>query len=263
MRIISKFKDYYDSAQGMGIDETLVYVRHPRKINLSESDNNLIKELRKDAPGYKRRWDDELSSYAIIIGFCGKLYPCMELVRTIGTRGQEDILENTYVYSYKELVDYLTKNKLKKSLKDITEKDVIWGNNIISAQRFFKLGEQSSRLEHIFINNQTPVFAIVGQKEIEVGRAAGVSGMSHPITEKDGLIINPNLKDLNFCRIVDSFTAFQEIAMYVGGVIPKDGPDMVDISNDMMIAKKGFNDASFRKMPDTRKRKQKKGKIKK
>ena len=41
MRIISKRRDYYDSAQGMGIDENLVYTRLPRKIKYDKNASDL------------------------------------------------------------------------------------------------------------------------------------------------------------------------------------------------------------------------------
>lgn len=275
MRIISKFKDYYDSAQGLGIDKTLVYVRHPSKVKISESDIKTIDDMVKDAPRYRRNnYDPDLiSSYNIIIGFCGNIYPCIELRRSVKQKNSYGVVESedesTYIYSYDELICYLIRHKLNKELDSLTNKSIFYGNNKVSAQKFFNLGENSSRLEHLFINNKTPIFVIVNEKEIQVGRdvtthkgcSSGISSV--PITEKNGVIINPNLKDLDFCRIVNSFTAFQEISMYIGGVIPKDGPEMVEISDKMMLQKKGYNEESFRKMPDNRRRKRKSGKIKK
>lgn len=264
MRIISKFQDYYDSAQGLGIDKTLVYVRKPAKIKISQSDKETFTSLMKLAPVYNSEWDGLCTSHTIIIGFCGKIFPCMEINIPIGKRRRLgcSTIETTYIYSYDELIEYLTRHKLGKELKEITEKDAMWGANRITTQEFFSLSGQS-KFEHIFIDNKTPIFVAVRKKDIEVGKEANCNGVKEPIYEREGVIVNPNLRDLDFCRVVDSFTAFQEVSMYIGGVIPKDGPEMAEISDKSMLQKKGFNEASFRKMPDNRKRKGKLGKIKK
>jgi hypothetical protein len=64
---------------------------------------------------------------------------------------------------------------------------------------------------------------------------------------------DPRLKDFDFARIVDPYTAFQEIAMMVGGVIPKGGPPIVEVSNESKIKKHGLDKWSFRRPPTKRK----------
>ena len=63
----------------------------------------------------------------------------------------------------------------------------------------------------------------------------------------ENIIINPKLKDYRFYKIVDSFTAFQELSMFIGGVMGGKVPKMVEISNEDKIAKHGFDKWSFRK----------------
>lgn len=64
----------------------------------------------------------------------------------------------------------------------------------------------------------------------------------------------PSLGDMQFAKTVDPFTAFQEISMWVGGVLPHPGPNMVEITDDKVkIAKHGFDVVgSFRKGPTKR-----------
>lgn len=61
--------------------------------------------------------------------------------------------------------------------------------------------------------------------------------------------VNPDtLKDIEFYRIVDPYTAFQEISMWVGGVLPRNPNPMVEITDDKVkISKHGFDKFSFRK----------------
>lgn len=58
-----------------------------------------------------------------------------------------------------------------------------------------------------------------------------------------------SLKDIGFAKAVDPYTAFQEISMWVGGVLPDDGPETIQIVDDVIkIQKHGFDHpTSFRR----------------
>jgi hypothetical protein len=57
------------------------------------------------------------------------------------------------------------------------------------------------------------------------------------------------LKDVQFFKVLDAYTAFQEISMWVGGVLPSSGNQMVVISDKVRIEKHGFDSVtSFRNM---------------
>lgn len=62
-------------------------------------------------------------------------------------------------------------------------------------------------------------------------------------------IDQPTLADMDFAKAVDPYTAFQEISMWKGGVLPNDGPPVVEITDDKVkIAKAGFHHpTSFRR----------------
>ena len=271
MKIVSKRKDYYDSAQGMGIDKTLVYVRHPYKAKLDEFEYKFIKELFNCAPRWSNnRWrycKDELecSAEPFIVGFCGKAFPGMRLKIAVGKDGYGCTKFKTiYAYSYKKLVEILEKHKLESELKEVQDKTVLWGTNKKSTMEFFELGKRHKEFEKFFIREKAPIFTVVQDMKLQIGlTTSDHSTMKHPELVSGGLIVNNNLKDLHFFEKIDAFTAFQEISMYLGGVIPRDTPELVEVSDKSMIEKKGFNECSFRKMPDNRKRKLKTGKIKK
>ena len=63
---------------------------------------------------------------------------------------------------------------------------------------------------------------------------------------KREVAINPMLKPFGFQSIVDPFTAFQELSMYVSGVLGSTGVDMIQVSDEDMKYKKGFHDMSFK-----------------
>jgi hypothetical protein len=50
---------------------------------------------------------------------------------------------------------------------------------------------------------------------------------------------------------MDPFTLFQELSMFVGGVLPRNPNPMVEITDDKVkVAKHGFDKWSFRKHKD-------------
>jgi len=63
---------------------------------------------------------------------------------------------------------------------------------------------------------------------------------------------NACLKEYEFYRMVDTYTAFQEVAMFWGGLAQPNRPTPEVTDKDMVTAK-GFNKWSFRKEP-TKKR---------
>jgi hypothetical protein len=60
-----------------------------------------------------------------------------------------------------------------------------------------------------------------------------------------------SLKEYDFPRVMDPFTLFQELSMFVGGVLPRNPNPMVEITDDKVkVAKHGFDKWSFRKHKD-------------
>lgn len=60
-----------------------------------------------------------------------------------------------------------------------------------------------------------------------------------------------SLKDYDFPRAMDPYTLFQELSMFVGGVLPRNPNPMVEITDDnVKVSKHGFDKWSFRKHKD-------------
>lgn len=74
MRIISTFKDYYDSSVSFGVDPTLVYNREKVVRPIKEVKGNSVE------PKYPNiKWLYGVENQCFIIGFCGKLYSCVKV----------------------------------------------------------------------------------------------------------------------------------------------------------------------------------------
>lgn len=64
------------------------------------------------------------------------------------------------------------------------------------------------------------------------------------------LVRNPRLKDLRMGSTLDSYTLFQEISMFIGGVMPGQQSPMVQVSDRTQVVKKGFDPIyGFRRRP--------------
>jgi hypothetical protein len=61
------------------------------------------------------------------------------------------------------------------------------------------------------------------------------------------------LKDYKFYKVFDPYTAFQELDMFISGVLTREGNPMAGISDTDLRDKKGFDKMSFKKAP-TKKR---------
>ena len=69
MFIISKFHDYYDSAICHGIDKACIYNRI--------TNDNRDERRRYNSSLYNQKYEWIVDTF--IVGFCGKIYPCVKL----------------------------------------------------------------------------------------------------------------------------------------------------------------------------------------
>lgn len=234
MYIIGKNKDYYDSiANTMGIDKSLVYNRH-----LIEFENNNIPNLFKK-PAYASNKERkniflQLGYFSInkenqkkhhdisffIVGFCGKLYVGWKLYNIINNK-----LVVNIIYDF----DYI---------KTILEHKAWFGGNIVDVyNNIIKYDAMP-----IFREYKTPVFIY----DDDFNRIS-IEKYFHKYNYR--FLINPILKDYEFYKIFDSFQAFQEIQMFLGGVISSNEKEIIEIDDKYKIIQHGFDNWSFRKEP--------------
>jgi hypothetical protein len=232
MLIISKFKDYYDSAIGVGgIDKSLVYQRttteievnifskHFKEFCTSHGLNNLPFNYWGD------RRDDGLDEYCpFIVGFCGKLYVGYVFIySSVTPQNPNGIKRKKVIYNFEPAIKILRIDKKNYQYKRIKD--------------FFDLqGKEDLR---IFREYRVPAFVF----EFRPGN-------------NQVLVLNPLLKDYELYRLFDPFQTHQEIEMFLGGVLGKEEKSMIEISEKNKIQQHGMDKWSFRN-PDPPKRKQK------
>jgi len=67
---------------------------------------------------------------------------------------------------------------------------------------------------------------------------------------KAEIVVDPPLVDYGFPKLVDPFTAWQELSMYIGNNLAQERQGNDDISDDDMASMKGFGHKyAFRREP--------------
>jgi hypothetical protein len=244
MRIISKKNDYYDSAQAFGQDQSVIYTRKGTSYEINP------KELLPEFKFYSSR----LAGIEIntnLIGFCGKIYPVFNFeLPTRTTR--------FYVYTVQEVEKLLAKYRQKKALVDWNTSNY-WGvTPRQKMQKYIDTWMGCANYTDIFIKYNAPIWYCTREQRYKVD----AKHYSWKYVSK--LIINPsNLKVSNFFRVINSFEAYQEIAMFLESTLAKEKvPDPTNVPDCYLAAAKGFDSWSFRKQPTKKGRKAKKRSVK-
>ena len=254
MRIISKFQDYYDTSLAYGHDEKLTYVRsleefpdcmpeEYRFMDVAANGGNLTSKKKKK----------EHTLFPFTVAFCGKIY------RGVGTTywkkdewGLTDIPVTNHFYDLDSLKEYLDKYGL--SFKEVpTIKWRKWNPPSTyplaldlrfehKVEMYFAEADRDS-LEHLdfFVVRKLPI--AVWEQEPKKW------------SNKHYLYLNCRLQNFHFGKVLSAPLAFQEIDMFLGGIVAGEDNPMVGISDKDLAEAKGFNCYSFRKEPTKRKRK--------
>lgn len=229
MLIVSKHRDYYDTAIVYGVDKTIVYER-----TQASSDYNYAKthgrtwyretDIMHPDLNVQHKWNRMKCFKRVecsVIAFCGKLYPVY-----IFTYENDDI---EYSYDKDTTIDILT----KEGLYEKTKNNSFWGRNFYSSSyidNFYNVDNWSYLLKH-FQEFKQPVFML---------KKTRVHGRNYEIE------IAPTLADYKFAKVFPPTQAFQEIQNYISGVLGTGERDMVILDDSMKAQKKGYDKWSFR-----------------
>lgn len=234
MRIISKFKDYWDSGMGQGQDRSLVFVREQEVfddntrvpapttfkpfLEIAQTHPSAI-HLRKPVPGV---WD-------VYVGFgllwvAGRLYPCAYM------HVSKDSLEirgpARYFYNYAGLAAALKEFDYDLDQRKKRTRYRGWRIQVtLDTKKWFALAGSEQLIAQAF--------------EHRIALASSFPGSAK---------LNPRLADYEFFRTMDPFQAYQELSMFWGNLAAPDRVPVTVAEKDR-IAQHGFDEWSFRKMP--------------
>lgn len=262
MRIISEIKDYYDSTQLYGQSDNC-WVRDLDLVNLE--DFKFPVDIRETYywASYEQK-NRPFPREMILIGFCGKIYPVLHLKDE--RSGQEK-----YCYSEEECFNFLETYGNEGDILRYLQKDAYskrysrkFGSKYFyhyfhkpSIKMYFEYNY--SEFEKFFIEHKCPIFIIKNINEYEtnyfgrkdVSREFMIfHGRKNKIGKYKKLdkSLDYSLKSFEFYKKFDPYIVFQEIEMYLSGVLGFNNPEIPEVSDIDMVEAKGFDKkTSFRK----------------
>jgi hypothetical protein len=236
MRIIGG-KDYYDGALAYGRDEALVFVRkrHTVAEPIAAKSAPLAMPHKLALKSANSRWDWQHT--VEIIGGRSRYFVSTAYIWFAGKRfGVVHAHDPSFLsaktrwfWSYDALQEFL--GEMRTSVSEPHR----WRNKVIDASSIKgHFTDQGSAAEREWLITNGVAIAIPDFR----GR------------QEDGWFINTDgLKDIEFAKAVDPFAAFQELSMYVGGVMARPERPTVEVTDSRIVASKhGFDEWSFRKM---------------
>ncbi len=214
--------DYYDKAMQFGVDESVVLVRDDRPLAYSEPIAHCFTPRRG-------RYNYMLKEITIVVGdtlYRGLSYSDTLKNHTVWT---SDALENILVERGENHEKrYMTRYTPHRRSIDC-DPDVYFEPSKISDQmRDFMLTERLS---------------------IMIGDTIGLSEHDWWRGKANWFGNPPRLKEYDFYKVIDPFTIYQTLDMWVSGVLTGSGNGTVEITdNNVKIQKHGFDTkTSFRK----------------
>jgi len=229
MKIISKFRDYYDSISHQYLDKEIIYLREQREIPIEREMAPPLGLINLDEKGHEsirnRRWEVSFE----IIGFCGRNFPVVGIYDY-----QSEDRNCAYTYpAMQRLLDELSIPVARKTMRWLGGlKRLGYAHALDEYRAFFEDSANLKGLDRYYFDLNAPCFVIRRNQD-------------HTF-----LISNPPLGKYGFASQVDPFLAHQELYMFVAGRLHQPVRPMVEISDVDKVHKHGFNKWSFRRHKD-------------
>ena len=222
--------DYYDIGLSTGIDPNITLVRYPDKKLLDSdigekprSDDNIwpvktLRAVKQKGKGYI----DPATLDTITVAFCDKVYTGIRYIPT-GSFGLK-----LYFWSLDKLRECLSKQKLYPEIQNP------WFKRSVSIDTFFDPYPAPDKLRSLMIDRKISIL-------LHDPANLHSNDPAHSL-------VNPwGLKKYGFASALDPYTAFQELSMWIGGVLGGNSPETVSITdNKVLIENHGYDKHSFR-----------------
>ena len=255
MKIISKFNDYYDGIQGYApYADDLTYVRTLCEYDLSHAAEQVRRnagqhELNEMLTRCNMYFPPILEGFERgIINFCGKRYPFWFVVNPDAKAGMKTMgfYDLSAVKEYMSQQEFAEKNPIYRKLIGRDKESLFRHNKYymhyyrnehltpLTWTRFVNHFEHEDGLHH----KNDDVFRYFDAPIIVVFTSNGATRA----------VVNERLNKFSFARVVDPFTAFQELSMFIGNNLAHvNDPDDLVMTDVQRAASKGFDKWSFRK----------------
>ena len=183
MILHTDFHDYYDHAIGFGVDEKVHYNRYRKPASI-------------DLKSYLERPFHRNSG---LIGFCGNTFPFVELHkydRNFDDEcewGEYRVVETRFAFNFDEY------RAVQREWGTFNDFYMYMSSTDLKIKQFFFDWKVNS--DAIFLEHKVPIWA------------------AKFYTEEPNGILSPCLRDYGFEKVKHSFTAFQEISMYLANIL--------------------------------------------
>lgn len=247
MKIVSKFRDFYDSALAFGHDDHTVYVRqtseYPLKAHWSPKGwiqpdvpaivKDIVERIKHltadDIDSSDWDWrhsrsvimshftdkDRTYDSHRFSVLFCGKHYPGLRVSTSKKTPGIPSTTERVdWFYSADDMIAFMASKGVD------AEKEMVRRNT-----------SAADGLRDYFADRQLDVDWLIEHK---------VTAVVYEIYG-DRVLINPPLKDYGFFKAVDHYTAFQELDMWISGTLAWPQNMMIELDDKYRVMAHGFD----------------------
>jgi len=167
-----------------------------------------------------------------IIWFCGKCYPYIEYQSSKVAYDHNNLISYPvhYCYSKTELDEVISKEGSKDEIDIYFAKKKSFRHwHRTTADKIEKFFNETTFNEKTIIDELC---------RLGVPCLKWIGGST---------TLNPKLKDMQFYKVKDAFTTFQDLSMFISGVMGGQAPPMVPISDQIRKEKHGFDEWSFRK----------------
>lgn len=266
MRIFSDFHDYYDTALGFGIDPTCTYTRKtdqrfpsriPHEKGSTEFDamrDIFDHNFSQSSWTYRSRFLPQrftmIESFFVI--FCGRVHPGLRV--QIDTREAGKLIysdEHFFCYTVDHLRDVVKRWGTEDEQKVFEQQSVRRKSHPTDSIRTSLRESRRYNRHGQFTADWAKRFFTVRPEIEKKTNAFQIEHRIPVMVFKEGMLeYHPCLKEYEFFKVLDAFGAFQELSMYISGVLGGTAPEMVEISDADRIHKHGFDKWSFRKPPE-------------
>jgi len=257
MKIISKFKDYFDTrtcyANPDYCSDDFQWIRKESKLEMP-APRIQLQDSWESNYGFqiidKSKWlDFRYDVETFVIGFCGEWYEGYKVIKLaqfgyiktfyLLTPALRLAMDTKYIekaYKKNGFDQFNTyAHKCRKSSVELTIQEIVKTIQASQGRRFNHLVKELDKL-NLFKKHNTPTLLI----------------QDNPSSyNKINLTINPKLEDYQFYKCIPAEQAYQEVEMYLANeLIPKDDPDQLVETNVNKAERHGFDKkTSFRKGP--------------
>lgn len=241
MRIISKYKDFYDNLTAYGVDPTQVFVRHQEvikdTIQFTTEEKQTLDYLR-DLSILSKNRDDDFS--VEFLYFCGKIYPIYFNKSRTFTDKQSSIVTKQSVIGLSQ--DFLNEVKLNDDIKLRTLFLGYRNSYIESKDRLSNFEKFTIYIEDL-ISKQVVlnVFKDLSLKHKLAYFLLNCDGGLYTHKFTFNIHSYPLLKDLGISSCLDGSFVFQQIEQYLFSFLSINQRPMIELSDEIKASKHGHD----------------------